>query len=67
MRVREAAGETASERVIPGIPDTAFRREWQHFADCILVGAKARTPLSGGLADLDLAIQIIQAMPPKRL
>jgi predicted dehydrogenase len=50
-----------------GIPDTAFRREWLHFADCIQAGAKPRTPLSGGLADLDLAVQIIQAMPPKRL
>ncbi|WP_254019807.1 Gfo/Idh/MocA family protein, partial [Mesorhizobium escarrei] len=39
VRVREAIGETASERVIPGIPDTAFRREWLHFADCILAGA----------------------------
>ncbi|MER8445500.1 hypothetical protein NKH52_20135 [Mesorhizobium sp. M1066] len=66
-RPAEAAGETASERVIPGAPDTSFRREWLHFADCILAGVKPRTPLSGGLADLDLAVRIIQAMPPKRL
>ncbi|WP_095198998.1 Gfo/Idh/MocA family protein [Mesorhizobium carmichaelinearum] len=67
VHLREAVGDTATERVIPGIPDTSFRREWQHFADCILAGAKPRTPLSGGLADLDLAVQIIQAMPPKKL
>ena len=67
VRVREATGETASERIIPGIPDTSFRREWRHFADCILAGTTPRTPLSGGLADLDLAVRIIQAMPPKRL
>jgi predicted dehydrogenase len=67
VRVHEAAGEGPSERVIPGAPDTSFRREWLHFADCIHGGAKPRTPLSGGLADLDLAIQIIKAMPPKAL
>jgi hypothetical protein len=50
--------------VIAGVPDTSFRREWLHFADCIHADAKPRTPLSGGL---DLAVQIIQAMPPKRL
>ena len=65
VRLREAAGEGACERVIPGVRDTAFRREWLHFADCIRLGVKPRTPLSGGLADLDLAVQIIQAMPPK--
>ncbi|AEH90366.1 Gfo/Idh/MocA family oxidoreductase [Mesorhizobium opportunistum] len=67
VRLREATGETASERTIPGFPDTSFRREWQHFADCILSGATPRTPLSGGLTDLDLAVRMIQAMPPKRL
>lgn len=40
-------------------------REWLHFADCI--HAKPRTPFSGGLADLDLAVRIIRAMPPKQL
>ena len=55
----------ASERVIPGRPDTAFRHEWKHFADCIREGAEPRTPLAGGLADLELAEEIIQAMPAK--
>ena len=54
-----------SERVIPGVPDTSFRREWKHFADCILQNQAPRTPLAGGLADLDLAVALIQAMPPK--
>lgn len=67
VRLRETTGEAASERVLPGVPDTSFRREWLHFADCILAGVKPRTPLSGGFADLDLAVRIIQAMPPKRL
>jgi hypothetical protein len=38
-----------------------------HFADCIATGDKPRTPLADGLADLDLdlALAIIKAMPPK--
>jgi predicted dehydrogenase len=59
------AGET-SEQVIRGAPDTAFRRELMHFADCIAGGTRPRTPLRGGLADLDLAVAIIKAMPPRR-
>ncbi len=66
VTLREAAESGASERVLPGVPDTAFRREWKHFADCILNGTPTRTPLSGGLADLDLAVAIIKAMPPRR-
>lgn len=66
VTVREALGEAPTERVIRAAPDTAFRREWMHFADCIATGAKPRTPLAGGLADLDLALAIVKAMPPKR-
>jgi hypothetical protein len=43
--------------------ETPFRREWKHFANCILEKKEPRTPLSGGLADLDRAIALIQAMP----
>jgi hypothetical protein len=46
----------------PGASDTAFRREWTHFADCIRDGRLPRT-LADGLADLKLGI--IKAMPPK--
>ncbi|MCX5513128.1 gfo/Idh/MocA family oxidoreductase [Kaistia algarum] len=65
VTVKEAVGEAPVETVLPGLPDTAFRREWLHFADCILNGATPRTPLSGGLADLDLAVAIIKALPAK--
>jgi len=65
VTVREAEGESPAERTLPGFPDTAFRREWLHFADCIQNGMAPRTPLSGGLADLDLAVAIIKAMPAK--
>jgi predicted dehydrogenase len=65
VSVREPAGEAPSERTLPGLPDTAFRREWRHFADCILNGAAPVSTLSGGLADLELALAIIEAMPAK--
>ena len=65
VRLREALDSGPSERVIPGVPDTSFRREWKHFADCILQNQAPRTPLAGGLSDLDLAVALIQAMPSK--
>jgi predicted dehydrogenase len=67
VRLREGLVDGPSSRTIPGVPDTSFRREWKHFADCIRDNKEPRTPLSGGLADLDLAVALIQAMPPKEL
>ena len=65
VTVREAHDDGASARTIPGNPDTPFRREWLHFADCIKNGTKPRTPFAGGLADLELAVAIMKAMPPQ--
>jgi predicted dehydrogenase len=66
LRVREAVGESPSERVTPVSHDTAFRRQWRHFAKCVDEGAAPLSPLAGGLDDLELALAIIRAMPPKR-
>ncbi len=63
LKLREATGEGASERVLCGTPDTAFRRHWLHTVDDICRGAAPLTPLSGGLDDLDLALRIIKALP----
>ena len=63
LKRREATGEGASERVLRGTPDTAFRRHWLHTVDDICRGAAPQTPLSGGLDDLDLALRIIKALP----
>lgn len=65
VRLLEALVDGPSERVIPGVPGTSFRRDWKHFADCILEKKELRAPLSGGPANLDLAVALIQAMPPK--
>ncbi|OLP60886.1 oxidoreductase [Xaviernesmea oryzae] len=69
IRLKQAAkadgSEGASERVLPGTPDTAFRRQWQHFLACIEGKAAPITPLQGGLDDLELAERIIKALPAK--
>jgi hypothetical protein len=39
----------------------------EHFADFIPEKKEPGTPFSGGLADRDLAVALIQAMPPKDL
>ena len=49
LRIREAAGETAAERVVHGVADNPFRREWRHFADCIAGRATPLTPLSASI------------------
>ncbi|GGE10766.1 oxidoreductase [Aureimonas endophytica] len=66
VRIKEAAGEGPSERTLFGAPDTAFRRQWQHFAHCVATGAAPETPLAGGLADLELAEAILHALPERR-
>jgi predicted dehydrogenase len=65
VRIREAAGEGASERLLPGTPETAFRRQWQHFIACLRAGETPLTPLRGGLDDLELAVRIIRSLPAK--
>jgi predicted dehydrogenase len=65
VTIRAALNDGPSEQIIAPMSATPFRHEWQHFAACIAGVEKPRTPLSGGLADLALAVDIIQAMPPK--
>lgn len=65
LRIREADGTSPSERTTPVSHDSAFRRELLHFADCIRGDARPRTPFSDGLRDLELAEEIIRAMPAR--
>jgi len=66
LRIREADGTSAAERIVPVSFESPFRREWLHFADCIREGAAPWTPLAGGAVDLELACAIIAALPPRR-
>jgi predicted dehydrogenase len=65
VRLRHGADGEASETLVQAPPETAFRAQWQHFLHCVRSGEAPRTPLSGGLADLELAVSIIRAMPPR--
>lgn len=66
VRVRHGADGEASESVVQAQPETAFRAQWQHFLDCVRTGERPRTPFADGLEDLQLAVAIIKAMPPRR-
>jgi predicted dehydrogenase len=65
LRRRVADQESAAEQVVSVSHDSSFRREWRHFAECINGTASARTPLADGLTDLELAVEIIHALPPR--
>ncbi len=66
VRVREGEPEVRSEATIGVAYDDAFRREWVHFIECVTTGRAPRTPISAGARDIDLCIDIIRAMPPRR-
>ncbi|TKB18638.1 MAG: Gfo/Idh/MocA family oxidoreductase [Mesorhizobium sp.] len=65
VRLREAIDELPSARLIPGIPDTSFRRQWKHFAAAIRSEQEPISTLDGGVSDIRLARAIIDALPPK--
>lgn len=65
VRLRQGADGQASETVVQAPPETAFRAQWQHFLHCVRTGEHPRTLLADGLADLELAVAIIKAMPPR--
>ena len=47
---------------IPVSHQAAFRREWEHFSECVRDGSPPRTSLADGRADVELAIAMIQAI-----
>jgi predicted dehydrogenase len=63
VRIREALGSSPSLVVAPVSHDSPFRREWQHFADCVNRGTAPRSDLAGGVADVALSRAIVQALP----
>jgi predicted dehydrogenase len=65
LRRRMPDDGSPAEHVVQVSHDSSFRREWRHFAACIQGDATMRTPLADGLTDLELAVRIIQALPPR--
>jgi predicted dehydrogenase len=66
LRTREADDGSAAERIVQVSHDSPFRRELLHFADCINGAATPRTPFADGAFDLELASEIIRALPPRK-
>jgi predicted dehydrogenase len=60
---RTARDEGFEDRVFTSGAADAFRREWMHFARCIHDGEQPRTPLRDGVADLELAVEIVRRIP----
>ena len=63
VTLHHAAGERPAMTVIKGLPDTAFRQQWLHFIAVMKGEVENRSPLRGGLNDLELAEKIIRALP----
>jgi hypothetical protein len=51
------------KKEIPVSHQEAFRREWLHFFACVREGRQPRTSLADGRADVELAIEMIRAIP----
>jgi predicted dehydrogenase len=66
LRYREPHRESPAERVVAVSHESPFRREWLHFARCIRGADRPRTPLIDGVRDVELAREIVQAMPPRK-
>lgn len=63
VHFRSSSEIWGSQGYIRGTPDTPFRRQWQHFHEVIRNGAAPRSTLAGGISDLEVAIQIVNALP----
>lgn len=65
LHMREGVDDSASDRRIVVSNENPFRLEWEHFAECIRGRAEPRASLAGGVADLELAFEIVTAMAPR--
>ena len=63
VTIRGTEDDAPFRKEIPVSHQEAFRREWLHFAECVRSGAQPRTTLAGARADIELAIEMIRAIP----
>jgi predicted dehydrogenase len=59
LRIKEPHGGAPSELVSPVSPDSPFRRELLHFAECVRDGLAPRSTLTGAAADIKLAVDLV--------
>ena len=62
LKVRGPGRHGYEEMVMVGGPEDAFRREWGHFGECIEHGVTPKTPLEWGLADIELAVELVRRL-----
>lgn len=63
VTIRENEAGSPVRKEIPVSHQEAFRREWMHFYDCVREGRHPRTSLADARADIELAIQMMRAIP----
>jgi predicted dehydrogenase len=63
VTIRENEAGSPVRKEIPVSHQEAFRREWLHFSDCVREGCRPRTSLAEARADIELAIEMIRAIP----
>jgi predicted dehydrogenase len=63
VTIRENEAGSPIRKEIPVSHQEAFRREWQHFVECVRDGAQPRTNLADARADIELAIEMVRVIP----
>lgn len=62
VTIQENDAGSPVRKEIPVSHQEAFKREWQHFSECVRNGTRPRTPLAEARADVALAIEMIRAI-----
>jgi len=60
VRVQKMDGAAHTSNTIVSSFDEAFRREWQHFHDCVTTGAAPRTGAADALRDIEILRAIVR-------
>jgi predicted dehydrogenase len=60
VRVQAMDGAAHMDSTIVSSFDEAFRREWQHFHDCVTTGAAPRTGAADALRDIQILRAIVR-------
>jgi predicted dehydrogenase len=61
LNIRENDGRSAQRKQVISSYDEAFRREWQHFHDCILQDRQPKTNAMEAKEDLAFAVELTRA------
>ena len=62
VRIQRSEGDSPTTTTVPVSFDSAFRREWIHFADCIGNDLEPLTNGEDARADVEIALAMVQAV-----